>query len=168
MTREGRQRSIGQHDSKTIILCHCEPVRRLVWQSVAFWADRVVRPYKHVTGGAVRRDDVGIVPYGVQGAMAERHPCFATPAGGGEIYVSRHKKRERRRAFSFCIFSKRSQHSLAPAGMESSSSSRCSFSSPFSLCTAEMSMPQEGMPIIFRVGRFKMATAVLPTSSSGS
>ena len=78
------------------------------------------------------------------------------------------KKRERRGRSLFSLLFSPGQQSLAPAGMESSSSSRCSFSSPFSLCTAEMSMPQEGMPIIFRGGRFKMATAVLPTSSSGS
>ena len=60
------------------------------------------------------------------------------------------------------------QHSLAPAGTLSSISIRCSFSSPFSLCTAEISMPQEGMPIIFRGGRFRMAMAVLPISCSGS
>lgn len=78
------------------------------------------------------------------------------------------KKRERRGRSLFSLLYSPGQQSLAPAGMESSSSSRCSFSSPFSLCTAEMSMPQEGMPIIFRAGRFKMATAVLPTRSSGS
>ena len=60
------------------------------------------------------------------------------------------------------------QQSLAPAGMESSSSRRCSFSSPFSLWTAEISMPLLGMPIILRGGRFRMATAVLPMRSSGS
>lgn len=60
------------------------------------------------------------------------------------------------------------QHSLAPAGTLSSISIRCSFSSPFSLCTAEISMPQEGIPIIFRGGRFRMAMAVLPISCSGS
>ena len=60
------------------------------------------------------------------------------------------------------------QHSLAPAGTLSSISIRCNFSSPFSLCTAEISMPQEGIPIIFRGGRFRMAMAVLPISCSGS
>ena len=60
------------------------------------------------------------------------------------------------------------QHSLAPAGTLSSISIRCSFSSPFSLCTAEISIPQEGIPIIFRGGRFRMAMAVLPISCSGS
>ena len=77
-------------------------------------------------------------------------------------------KKENAEGVLFFLFLSSGQHSLAPAGMESSSSSRCSFSSPFSLCTAEMSMPQEGMPIIFRTGRFRMATAVLPTRSSGS
>ena len=65
------------------------------------------------------------------------------------------------------FFYEQCQQSFAPAGMASSSSSRCSFSSPFSLWTAEISMPQEGMPIIFRGGRFRMATAVLPMSCSG-
>lgn len=62
----------------------------------------------------------------------------------------------------------RFQQSFAPAGMLSSTSSRCSFSSPFSVWTAEISMPQESWPIIFRGGRFRMATAVLPMRSAGS
>ena len=113
---------------------------------------------------AGERADVGIDPYG----------CFASEAGRAvrrnalSTLDDRCKKRERRGRSLFSLLFSPGQQSLAPAGMESSSSSRCSFSSPFSLCTAEMSMPQEGMPIIFRVGRFKMATAVLPTSSSGS
>ena len=37
---------------------------------------------------------------------------------------------------------KHCQHSLAPAGMLSSTMMRCSFSSPFSLWTALISMPQ--------------------------
>ena len=60
------------------------------------------------------------------------------------------------------------QHSLAPAGTLSSMSIRCSFSSPCSRWTAEISMPQLGMPIILRGGRFRMAMAVLPMSCSGS
>ena len=96
----------------------------------------------------------------------EGTPPYARP---GRCPIGRQtKKRERRGRSLFSLLFSPGQQSLAPAGMESSSSSRCSFSSPFSLCTAEMSMPQEGMPIIFRVGRFKMATAVLPTRSSGS
>ena len=63
---------------------------------------------------------------------------------------------------------KQSQHSFAPAGTLSSMSIRCSFSSPFSLWTAEISIPQLGMPIILRGGRFRMAMAVLPIRSSGS
>ena len=35
-------------------------------------------------------------------------------------------------------------------------------------CTAEISIPQESMPIIFLGGRLVMAMQVLPTSSSGS
>ena len=96
------------------------------------------------------------------GHPAPAHARGEAPLGG------RCKKRERRGRSLFSLLFSPGQHSLAPAGMESSSSSRCSFSSPFSLCTAEMSIPQEGMPIIFRAGRFKMATAVLPTRSSGS
>ena len=95
------------------------------------------------------------------------HPAPARARGEAPL-GGRCKKRERRGRSLFSLLFSPGQQSLAPAGMESSSSSRCSFSSPFSLCTAEMSMPQEGMPIIFRAGRFKMATAVLPTSSSGS
>ena len=60
------------------------------------------------------------------------------------------------------------QYSFAPAGMWGSTISRCSFSSPFSWWTAEISMPQESMPIIGLGGRFTMAMQVLPTSSSGS
>jgi len=60
-----------------------------------------------------------------------------------------------------------SQQSFAPAGMASSTISRCSFSSPFSLWTAEISIPQDWRPIILRGGRLIMATSVLPTSSSG-
>ncbi len=59
------------------------------------------------------------------------------------------------------------QQSFAPAGMASSTMIRCSFSSPFSVWTAERSMPQLSWPIIFRGGRFTMATSVLPISSSG-
>ena len=60
-----------------------------------------------------------------------------------------------------------SQQSFAPAGMASSTISRCSFSSPFSLWTAEISIPQDWRPIILRGGRLIIATSVLPTSSSG-
>ena len=59
------------------------------------------------------------------------------------------------------------QQSFAPAGMASSTISRCSFSSPFSLWTAEISIPQDWRPIILRGGRLIIATSVLPTSSSG-
>lgn len=61
-----------------------------------------------------------------------------------------------------------SQQSLAPAGMASSTMMRWSFSSPFSVWTAESSMPQLSWPIILRGGRLTMATKVLPMSSSGS
>ena len=60
------------------------------------------------------------------------------------------------------------QHILAPAGILSSSMTRWSFSSPFSVWTAEMSIPQLSWPIIFLGGRLTMASRVLPTSSSGS
>ena len=60
------------------------------------------------------------------------------------------------------------QQSFAPAGMASSIMRRCSFSSPFSLWTAEMSMPQDSRPIIFLGGRLTIAASVLPTSCSGS
>ena len=60
------------------------------------------------------------------------------------------------------------QYSFAPAGIWGSTISRCSFSSPFSWWTAEISMPQESMPIIALGGRLVMAMQVLPTSSSGS
>ena len=60
------------------------------------------------------------------------------------------------------------QQSLAPAGMASSTMTRWSFSSPFSLCTAESSMPHDSWPIIFLGGRLTMAASVLPTRASGS
>ena len=60
------------------------------------------------------------------------------------------------------------QQSLAPAGMASSSMTRWSFSSPFSLCTAESNMPHDSWPIIFLGGRLTMAASVLPTRASGS
>ena len=60
------------------------------------------------------------------------------------------------------------QQSFAPAGMASSIMRRCSFSSPFSLWTAEISMPQDSRPIIFLGGRLTIAASVLPTSCSGS
>ena len=60
------------------------------------------------------------------------------------------------------------QQSLAPAGMASSSMTRWSFSSPFSLCTAESSIPHDSWPIIFLGGRLTMAASVLPTRASGS
>ena len=59
------------------------------------------------------------------------------------------------------------QHIFAPAGILSSIISRFRRSSPFSVWTAEMSMPLDSSPIIFRGGRLTMATRVLPTSSSG-
>ena len=68
---------------------------------------------------------------------------------------------------SACTFLKR-QHIFAPAGMASSSIMRFSFSAPFSLWTAEISMPQLSRPIIFRGGRLMIASSVLPTSCSGS
>ena len=60
------------------------------------------------------------------------------------------------------------QQSFAPAGMASSSMTRWSFSSPFSLCTAESNMPHDSWPIIFLGGRLTMAASVLPTRASGS
>ncbi len=64
-------------------------------------------------------------------------------------------------------YSRKTQHILAPAGILSSIISRFKRSSPFSVWTAEMSMPLDSSPIIFRGGRLTMATRVLPTSSSG-
>ena len=61
-----------------------------------------------------------------------------------------------------------SQQRRLPAGTESSSISRCSSSLPSASRTAESSMPQDSRPIIFRGGRFRMATTVLPMSCSGS
>ena len=55
------------------------------------------------------------------------------------------------------------QQSCAPAGTLSSSMSRLSLPS----FSAERSIPLEAMPIILRGGRFRIATTVLPTSSSG-
>ena len=60
------------------------------------------------------------------------------------------------------------QHIFAPAGMASSSMTRLSFSAPFSLWTAEISMPQLSRPIILRGGRLTIASSVLPTRASGS
>lgn len=62
----------------------------------------------------------------------------------------------------------RSQYSFAPAGIRPSTISRLRPSCPSTSCTAEISMPQESMPIIFLGGRFVIAMQVLPTSSSGS
>ena len=59
------------------------------------------------------------------------------------------------------------QQSFAPAGMASSSMMRFSLSSPFSVWTADRSIPQDSRPIIFLGGRFTMATNVLPMRSSG-
>ena len=64
-------------------------------------------------------------------------------------------------------YSRKTQHIFAPAGILSSIISRFRRSSPFSVWTAEMSMPLDSSPIIFRGGRLTMATRVLPTSSSG-
>ena len=60
------------------------------------------------------------------------------------------------------------QQSSYPAGMASSSISRWSFSPPSSSLTAEMSMPLDSRPIIFRGLRLTQATTVLPTRVSGS
>ena len=62
----------------------------------------------------------------------------------------------------------RYQQSFAPAGMASFSMRRFSFSSPFSLWTADRSMPHDSWPIIFLGGRLITAASVLPTSASGS
>ncbi len=62
----------------------------------------------------------------------------------------------------------KNQYIFAPAGMWLSSIRRCSFSSPSSWWTAEISIPQDSMPIMGLGGRLVMATQVLPTSSSGS
>ena len=59
------------------------------------------------------------------------------------------------------------QQSTLPVGMESSSMTRCSSSLPFTMRTAESSMPQDSSPIILRGGRLTIAATVLPTSSSG-
>ena len=99
---------------------------------------------------------------------AERRPLCRKPhraSGAFEKQQQLHfgyKKPPLRAAFHLP-----SQQSFAPAGMASSTISRCSFSSPFSLWTAEISIPQDWRPIILRGGRLIMATSVLPTSSSG-
>ena len=60
------------------------------------------------------------------------------------------------------------QYSFDPAGMWSSTMSRCRSSLPSFWLTALMTMPQLSMPIILRGGRLVMAMRVLPMSSSGS
>ena len=67
-----------------------------------------------------------------------------------------------------CVGGEMVQYSFAPAGMWRSTMRRWSFSSPSSVWTAEISMPQDSMPIMGRGGRFRMAMQVLPMSSSGS
>ena len=67
------------------------------------------------------------------------------------------------RAFPETCRGAAAQQSCAPAGTLSSSMSRLSLPS----FSAERSMPLEAMPIILRGGRFRIATTVLPTSSSG-
>ena len=62
----------------------------------------------------------------------------------------------------------KNQYSFAPAGIWGSTISRCSFSSPSSLWTADSSIPQDSMPIIGLGGRLVMAIRVLPISCSGS
>ena len=68
--------------------------------------------------------------------------------------------------FAFLLYL--DQYSFAPAGIRSSTISRFRPSLPSSSCTAEISIPQESIPIIARGGRFTMAIAVLPIRSSGS
>ncbi len=68
----------------------------------------------------------------------------------------------------FLCFPGKDQYSLAPAGMCGSTIRSCSFSSSFSLCSAESSIPQDSSPIIGRGGRLTIAISVLPISSSGS
>ena len=92
---------------------------------------------------------------------AERRTRRSEPHRASGAYGCR-KKPPLRAAFHLP-----SQQSFAPAGMASSTISRCSFSSPFSLWTAEISIPQDWRPIILRGGRLIIATSVLPTSSSG-
>lgn len=60
------------------------------------------------------------------------------------------------------------QYSFDPAGIWSSTMSRCRSSLPSFWLTALMTMPQLSMPIILRGGRLVMAIRVLPMSSSGS
>ena len=59
------------------------------------------------------------------------------------------------------------QQSTLPTGMLLSSMTRCSSSLPFTMRTAESSIPQDSSPIILRGGRLTIAATVLPTSSSG-
>ena len=82
--------------------------------------------------------------------------CF--PAGFAEIL----------QGCSLFHFFPCNQYSLAPAGMCGSTIRRWSFSSSPSVWTAEMSMPQDSMPIIFLGGRFVIAMQVFPISASGS
>ena len=102
-----------------------------------------------------------------EGSVARRF--LRSDCGGNKALLQaarpghRQQKSPARRAGDFLFF----QHSLAPAGMASSTMIRCSFSSPFSVCTALISMPWLSSPIILRGGRLTMAMRVLPTSSSG-
>lgn len=104
----------------------------------------------------------GHCPLGGPGHRPEL-PAPAAPGQG--IENSKGRACKRRRAPS--VYTGCAQHSLAPAGIASSTITRWSFSSPCSVWTAESSMPQLSCPIILRGGRLIMATRVLPTSSSG-
>ena len=91
-------------------------------------------------------------------AKPPRHACF-------DSVLLRRPRLARQRQSAFF---RGNQYSLAPAGMWSSTIKRCSRSSPASVWSALISMPQDSMPIIALGGRLVMAIHVLPTSSSGS
>ena len=121
-----------------------------------------VRSKGTVSGGVFRRtnetgnDMTEAMPFLQKAILLSYDPL---PFGAGQETAPAHTVRGGR-GFEF-------QHILAPAGMASSRMRRFSFSSPRSVWTAEMSMPLDSSPIIFRGGRLTMATRVLPTSSSG-
>ena len=104
----GCQKSVGLHcpiqrsnkpsPQCNIILCHCEPVRRLAWQSVSKWEIHPIAPKCAGIATPPRAGQASPSPT----AKSERPPCFPmdNPPGalrrrGGTVY---------KRTFFFSVF----------------------------------------------------------------
>lgn len=130
-------------------------------------------PVAAIVSGAGRCGKQRIFPSGLSAAMPiPNHAFFAyertAPDPSGAVLSGWPIHHHAQPSSTKRALSGSPQYSFAPAGMWGSTIRRWSLSSPSSWCTAEISMPQESMPIIGRGGRLVIAMQVFPTSSSGS